>query len=138
MFVRIIDLSDPEQRKVLSFHKTEVQILQRLHHANIVKIGDVFEDQFFYLYTINPYFCKVVSDDFVEQVPSLSFSLLSALNHCHERGIMHGRIGMYQNDFDQLCSFWGEQEIRKIYKLGEPSNGLNVNFPEWSAPEVHK
>jgi serine/threonine protein kinase len=44
MFLRIINLNDPDHLKVLLFHKTEVEILQRLNHPNIVKICDVFED----------------------------------------------------------------------------------------------
>ncbi|KAG9150061.1 hypothetical protein Leryth_021549 [Lithospermum erythrorhizon] len=92
------DTSEPESVK---FMAREIMILQRLDHPNIVKLEGLATSRMHYsIYLVFEYMqtdlARIISrpDERLNepQVKSYMTQLLSGLQHCHERGILHRDI----------------------------------------------
>mmetsp|Transcript_19750 Transcript_19750/g.19862 ORF Transcript_19750/g.19862 Transcript_19750/m.19862 type:complete len:377 (+) Transcript_19750:111-1241(+) len=76
--------------------RQEVEILKSLHHPNVVKCYDFFEEEK-YFYVImeilegGELFDRIVKKTFYNEKDArdLVFILLSAIKYCHDRGIVH-------------------------------------------------
>jgi serine/threonine protein kinase len=100
----------------------EVEILQKLDHPNILKIADVYEDKQFFIY-VSYYDVKLNSEPTKfprEKVKQIAYTLLSTLNHCHERGVVSSfnAFDLIQRNGNLVMhSFWHEKERKRNYKF---------------------
>ena len=101
----IADVSKKRRRQLLRDLRNEMKSLQAVSHVNIVTVYDYFEDfQLGMIYLVEEFlsggdlFDKVDAvyrsgDMFVEEdIQTIVRSLASALEHCHQHGIIHRDI----------------------------------------------
>ena len=81
--------------------KTEVDLMTRLDHSNIIKMYDVFEDErFLYIvmelctggYLIEESTNTMKENKSEKYGSEIMYQLLSALNHIHSQNIINGNI----------------------------------------------
>lgn len=101
----IADVSKKRRRQLLRDLRNEMKSLQAVSHANIVTVYDYFEDfQLGMIYLVEEFlsggdlFDKVdavyrAGDSFLEEdIQTIIRCLASALEHCHQHGIVHRDI----------------------------------------------
>jgi serine/threonine-protein kinase len=127
---------------------SEALILARLNHTNLVDISDYFEDQG-NTYLVMRFVEGESLQTIIERIGALqeekvlawAGQILSALGHCHERGIVHRDVKpanvIIQHDGQAVLFDFG---LAKLLDSDNPRTRtimMNMGTPEYAPPEQY-
>jgi serine/threonine protein kinase len=151
--VKQIELLNQQMRRVAKQAQTEINLMQKLNHANIVQLlgSHITQDRHTNIETMNIIMefipGKCLSDilrefgAFPENICQKYITqMLLALEHCHQSNIVHRDIKgqnilMSANSTVKLCDFGSAKILDNILNLDEKTQSFTYT-PLFAAPEV--